>query len=176
MHHPWRRNVTTSMVGLKNGHIRKNLTKNREPQSYSWEHRRRKRRRYVYSTQSRIWMQGQHPVISTPKTIIIKQKCLLASQLETKIELVGGFFLSVDFMNLMVGTQTAACWKMMWTKKNQLHTHHRELLGMKKSGKSCEGLRTSPSSTLTHSKILIINISLNWSPSFSEKNWSDPVF
>ena len=26
MHHPWRQNVTTLMVGLKNGHIRKNLT------------------------------------------------------------------------------------------------------------------------------------------------------
>ena len=26
MHHPRRRNVTTLMVGLKNGHIRKNLT------------------------------------------------------------------------------------------------------------------------------------------------------
>ena len=32
MHHPRSRNVTTSMVGLNNGHIRKNLTQNGEPQ------------------------------------------------------------------------------------------------------------------------------------------------
>ena len=43
-HHPRRRNVTTAMVGLKKGHIRKNLTKNGEPQRYSWERRRRRRR------------------------------------------------------------------------------------------------------------------------------------
>ena len=41
MHHPRRRNVTTSMVGLKNGHICKNLIQNGEPQTYSWAHRRR---------------------------------------------------------------------------------------------------------------------------------------
>ena len=42
MHHPRRQNVTTSMVGLKNSHIRKNLTQNGEPQRYSWECRRRR--------------------------------------------------------------------------------------------------------------------------------------
>ena len=36
MHHRRRRNVTTSMDGLKNGHILKNLTKNGEPQRSSW--------------------------------------------------------------------------------------------------------------------------------------------
>ena len=36
IHHPQRWNVTTSMVGLKNGHIRKNLTQNGEPQRPSW--------------------------------------------------------------------------------------------------------------------------------------------
>ena len=47
MHHPRRRKVTTSMVGLKkqankqNGRLRKNLTQNGEPQIYSWECRRR---------------------------------------------------------------------------------------------------------------------------------------
>ena len=35
-HHAQRRNVTTLMVGLKNGHIRKNLTQSGEPQRYSW--------------------------------------------------------------------------------------------------------------------------------------------
>ena len=40
MHHPRRRNVTTSMVGLESGHIRKNLTENGAPQRYSWERRR----------------------------------------------------------------------------------------------------------------------------------------
>ena len=41
-----RRNVTTSMVGLQNGHICKNLKKKKkkgEPQRYSLEHRRRRR-------------------------------------------------------------------------------------------------------------------------------------
>ena len=40
--HPRRQDVTTSMVGLKNGHIRKNLTQNGEPQRNSWERRRRR--------------------------------------------------------------------------------------------------------------------------------------
>ena len=40
VHHPWRWNVTTSIAGLKNGHIDKNLTQNGEPQRYYWEHRR----------------------------------------------------------------------------------------------------------------------------------------
>ena len=38
---PWRRNVATLMVGLqkknKNGHIRKNLTKNGEPQEQNYQ-------------------------------------------------------------------------------------------------------------------------------------------
>ena len=45
MHHSRRRNVTTSMVGLKNGHICKNLTKNGEPQRYSWGMQMKKRNR-----------------------------------------------------------------------------------------------------------------------------------
>ena len=36
MHHPRRQNVTTSMVGLKNGHKHKHLTRNAEPHRYSW--------------------------------------------------------------------------------------------------------------------------------------------
>ena len=44
MHHPWRWNVTTSIVGLKKGHICKNLTKNGESQKRSWEHRRMKKK------------------------------------------------------------------------------------------------------------------------------------
>ena len=43
-HHPQRRKVTTSVVGLKNNHIRKNLAQKGDPQRYSWEHRRRNRR------------------------------------------------------------------------------------------------------------------------------------
>ena len=42
MHHPQRRNLTTSMVGLKSGHIYTNLTQNGERQRHSWEHRRRR--------------------------------------------------------------------------------------------------------------------------------------
>ena len=36
------RDVTTSMVGLRNGHLRKNLTQNDEPQRYSWEQKENK--------------------------------------------------------------------------------------------------------------------------------------
>ena len=42
--HPRRRNAITSMVGLKNCYIRKNLTENGERQKQSWERRRRRRR------------------------------------------------------------------------------------------------------------------------------------
>ena len=41
MHHPQRRNVTTSMDGLKKGYIRKSPTQSDEFQRYSWERRRR---------------------------------------------------------------------------------------------------------------------------------------
>ena len=34
--HPRRRNVNTTMVGLNNGNIRKNLTQNGEPKRSSW--------------------------------------------------------------------------------------------------------------------------------------------
>ena len=45
MHLPQRQNVTTSMVGLRIGHLRKNLTQNGEPQrqSISWGTRRRRK-------------------------------------------------------------------------------------------------------------------------------------
>ena len=43
MHHSRRGNVTTSMVGLKFGHICKSLTKNGEPQIYSWGTQKKKR-------------------------------------------------------------------------------------------------------------------------------------
>ena len=42
--HPRGRNANTSMAGLKNGHIPKNITQNGEPQRHSWEYRRRRRR------------------------------------------------------------------------------------------------------------------------------------
>ena len=45
MHHPRRRNVTTTMVGLKDGHIRKISPTNGEPHGYSWIRRKRRRRR-----------------------------------------------------------------------------------------------------------------------------------
>ena len=50
MHHPWRWNVTTSVVGLKNVHIRKNLTQSGEPQRYNSECRKRKTRRRSLKT------------------------------------------------------------------------------------------------------------------------------
>ena len=41
--YPRRRNVTTSMVGLKNGHIGKNLTQNGESQRCSWGTQKKKK-------------------------------------------------------------------------------------------------------------------------------------
>ena len=43
--YPQRRNVTTSMVGLGNGHIHKNLTKNGEPQRSSWGMQKKKKKK-----------------------------------------------------------------------------------------------------------------------------------
>ena len=43
MYHPRRWNVTTSVVGLRTGHIRKNLTKSGEPQRYSWGRQKKKK-------------------------------------------------------------------------------------------------------------------------------------
>ena len=40
MRHPQRWNVTTSMVGIKNSYIHKNLTQNGISHRYSWEYRR----------------------------------------------------------------------------------------------------------------------------------------
>ena len=45
--HPRRQNLTTSMVGWKHGHIHKNVTKNGEPQTSSWESKRRRRRQFT---------------------------------------------------------------------------------------------------------------------------------
>ena len=44
-HHPRRRNVTTLIFGLKNGHIRKNLTQSGEPQRYSWGTQKKKKKK-----------------------------------------------------------------------------------------------------------------------------------
>ena len=44
LHDPWRQNVTTSMVGLRNGHIRKNLTQKGEPRRYSWKTQKKKKK------------------------------------------------------------------------------------------------------------------------------------
>ena len=48
--HPQRRNVITSMFGLQNGHIRKNLTQNGEPQKYNWgtqKKKKKKKKKYI---------------------------------------------------------------------------------------------------------------------------------
>ena len=66
MHHRRRRNVTTPMVGLKNGHICKNLTQNGEPQRSSWgtRGRRRRWRGHWYDSTRKIpmWNAGLGPV------------------------------------------------------------------------------------------------------------------
>ena len=45
MYHLGRRSVTTSIVGLKNGHIRKNVTQNGEPQRSGWGMQKKKKGR-----------------------------------------------------------------------------------------------------------------------------------
>ena len=56
-HHPRRRNVTTLMVGLKNGHIRKNLTQSGEPQRYSWgtQKKKKKKKKIMEEVKQRRW-------------------------------------------------------------------------------------------------------------------------
>ena len=50
MHYnPGRRNVTTSVVGLGNNQICKNLTQNSEPQRSSWQTQKRKKMHFRYS-------------------------------------------------------------------------------------------------------------------------------
>ena len=44
-HHPRRRNVTTLMVGLKNGHIRKNLTQRVNPRDIAGERKKKKKKK-----------------------------------------------------------------------------------------------------------------------------------
>ena len=44
--------MTTSKVGLKNGHIRKMFTQNGEPQSYSWGTQKKKKYRLLSATQT----------------------------------------------------------------------------------------------------------------------------
>ena len=56
MHHPRRRNVTSSKVGLKNGHTRKILTENCEAKRYSWATQKKKNdepQRYSWATQKK---------------------------------------------------------------------------------------------------------------------------
>ena len=43
MHYPWRRNVTTSIVGLKSCHIHKHLTQTGETQRHNLERSSRRR-------------------------------------------------------------------------------------------------------------------------------------
>ena len=67
-HHPRRRNVTTLMVGLKNGHIRKNLTQSGEPQRHSWgthqkkKKKKKERRGKTNTSQLYIRIMNVHPI------------------------------------------------------------------------------------------------------------------
>ena len=66
MHHPQRQNVTTSMVGLKNGHIHKNLTQNGEPQKSSWgvqKKKKKKRLRYSFWLLSALFYETNYVLI-----------------------------------------------------------------------------------------------------------------
>ena len=69
MHHPQRGNVTTSMVGLKHGHMCKNLTQNGEPQRCSLGTQKRKKKKPVldYSVE-----------IQTVKEVYLPDKTLMS--------------------------------------------------------------------------------------------------
>ena len=60
MHHPCGQNVTTSIVGFKNGHVRTNLTQNGETQRYN----RGRRRRRIRSI-AMLGLQVKQPVSRT---------------------------------------------------------------------------------------------------------------
>ena len=62
--HPRRRNVTTSMVKLKNSHICKNLTQKGEPQRSSWGTQKKILESFV-SPQLKIWASYVHPSLLT---------------------------------------------------------------------------------------------------------------
>ena len=53
--YPQRQNVTTSMVGLKNGHIGKNLSQNGEPWRSSWEMQKKKKKYHTERCNSRFF-------------------------------------------------------------------------------------------------------------------------
>ena len=63
MHHPQKRNVTTSMVELENGHIRKNLTQNSKPQIQLGTQKKKKNSwtvcLYFQKGQGHSWLAGQ---------------------------------------------------------------------------------------------------------------------
>ena len=60
MHHSRRWNVTTSMVGMKNGYICKNLTQNGEPQRYSLvtQKKKKKKKTKLKSHSVSWWMES----------------------------------------------------------------------------------------------------------------------
>ena len=59
--HPRRRNVTTSMVRLKNSHIGKNLTQHGKPQRYSWG-MQKENGAHRHGRYDRIWLKSLHVV------------------------------------------------------------------------------------------------------------------
>ena len=87
MHHPWRWNVTTSimsMIGLKNGHICKNLTTKSWTPEISWECRRKRKvktsnvLRFLFQfnplhREVNITAQGPHMIL-TPEPGIANEK------------------------------------------------------------------------------------------------------
>ena len=99
MHHPRRRNVTTSMVGLKNGHVRKTLTQNGEPQRCTAGECRRRRSfaSLVHPSFTPPPPPPSHPHTTLPPTLRcsrsshssdLKTGILLASQLARRLALL----------------------------------------------------------------------------------------
>ena len=80
MHIPRRRNVTTFMVGLENGHMHKNLTKNGEAQRYCWEHRRRRSVDSHYSYNGFYSLKHRHGHLKTTAAAVCLFVGCLASQ------------------------------------------------------------------------------------------------
>ena len=113
-HHPRRRNVTTLMVGLKNGHIRKNLTQSGEPQRYSWGTQKKKKKKKnspaphdIFKTDDATWTRMFMEDLG-----LITQRRIKTRTIYLKINSC-----SLDFMKYK--DPQSARWGMMMKKKKK---------------------------------------------------------
>ena len=73
--YPQRQNVTTSMVGCRNGHICKNLTQSGEPQRYSWGTQKQKKKKELTALGFLLVLQHP-PLFHLLMVSVIVNKCI----------------------------------------------------------------------------------------------------